>query len=163
MLFEPQCQKAYLRTCAPCDDSDQPAYARRLIWIVTRRDLDSHWCKVSSCGQRRLRSNYTDPCLCWMHVRRYFFHVTSHILFLASHDEAQLLLSRYYDVNASFSWEFLKHLQGQTNCVPTLCHWTKLSYPFGQTFQGGQCMPRLYVAERCMWSGSSLFFIQPPV
>ena len=41
ILFEPQRQKTYFQTCAPSEDSDQPAHARSLIRIFTRRFLDS--------------------------------------------------------------------------------------------------------------------------
>ena len=49
----PLCQKTYLWSCAPGEDSDQPAHSRSLIWIITGRIFDSQGCKVSSCGQRR--------------------------------------------------------------------------------------------------------------
>ena len=49
-LFEPQGQKPYLQTCAPSEDSDQPAHSRSLIRIFTGRMLDSQGCKVSPCG-----------------------------------------------------------------------------------------------------------------
>ena len=52
--YEPQRQETYLRTCAPSEESDQPARMRRLISILFWRILDSQWSKVSSCGQRRL-------------------------------------------------------------------------------------------------------------
>ena len=48
-----QRQQTYLRTCAPSKDSDQPAHLRSLIRIFAGRIVDSQWCKVSSCGQRR--------------------------------------------------------------------------------------------------------------
>ena len=46
--------------CAPSEDSDQPAHARSLIRIFTRRFLDSQGCKVSSRWQRRLWSDCAD-------------------------------------------------------------------------------------------------------
>ena len=46
---ESQHGKTYLRTCAPSEDSDQPAHSRSLIRIFTERILDSQGCKVSSC------------------------------------------------------------------------------------------------------------------
>ena len=55
-----------LRTCAPCEDSGQPAHSRRLIRIFTGRNLDSQGC--TGCG-----------CAGWfesllgVHVRRYVF------------------------------------------------------------------------------------------
>ena len=35
--YSPQCQKTYLQTSAPSEDSDQPAHSRRLIRIFTER------------------------------------------------------------------------------------------------------------------------------
>ena len=57
---EPQCQKMYLRTCAPNEYSDQPAHSRRLIRIFNGRILDSKGCKVSSCRQQCLLSVCVD-------------------------------------------------------------------------------------------------------
>ena len=37
----PQRQKAYIRTCVPSEDSDQPAHSRCLIRILTERILNS--------------------------------------------------------------------------------------------------------------------------
>ena len=55
--MEQLCQKTYLRTCAPSEDSDQPAHSRSLIRIFTGRILESQGSNVSSCGQRRLWSD----------------------------------------------------------------------------------------------------------
>ena len=67
--MEPLRQKTYLRTCAPSEDSDQPAHSRSLIRIFTWRILDNQGFKVSSCEQR---SDYTDPqanlSLRWAHT-----------------------------------------------------------------------------------------------
>ena len=60
IVSKPQRQKAYLRTCALSEDSDQPAHSRSLIRIVTGRNLDSKGCKVSSCEQRKRRSDCAD-------------------------------------------------------------------------------------------------------
>ena len=51
LIFEPQRQTAYLWTCAPCEDSDQPAHLRSLIRIFTECFLDSQGCKFCWCGQ----------------------------------------------------------------------------------------------------------------
>ena len=73
----PQRQKKDLWTCAPSEDSDQPAHSRSLIRIFTVRILDSQGWKVSSCGQRRLTR--LRGCAGWFasplgpHVRRYIF------------------------------------------------------------------------------------------
>ena len=69
---EPKRQNTYLETCAPSEDSDQPAHSRSLIRIFTERILDRHRCSVSSCGQRRLRSDCADAqadlSLRWTHL-----------------------------------------------------------------------------------------------
>ena len=39
-IYEPQCQKTYLRTCSPSEESDQPAHSQNLIRILTRRILE---------------------------------------------------------------------------------------------------------------------------
>ena len=44
----------YLRTCAPSEDSDQPAHSSGLIMVLTGCILDSQRCKVSPCGQKKL-------------------------------------------------------------------------------------------------------------
>ena len=64
--FELQRQNPYRRTLASSEDSNQPARMRRLIRIFTGGILDNQGCKVSSCGQRRLRSDCAD-------VSRYVF------------------------------------------------------------------------------------------
>ena len=56
-LWEPQRQKTYFQPRAASEDSDQPAHSHSLIRIFT---LDSPVCKVCSCGQRRLWSNYAN-------------------------------------------------------------------------------------------------------
>ena len=58
--FELQNHKTYLRTCTLSEDSDQTAHSRSLIWIFIERILNSQGCKVSSCGQWRLRSDCAD-------------------------------------------------------------------------------------------------------
>ena len=76
--FERQRQKTYLWMCAPREDSDQTAHSRSLIWIFTGWILDSHGCKVSSCGQQKL---YRLIWVSWAHcdVRRYVFHIVAHL------------------------------------------------------------------------------------
>ena len=44
--FEPQHQETWFWTCAPSEDSDQPACSRSLIRIFTGHALDSQGCKV---------------------------------------------------------------------------------------------------------------------
>ena len=54
ILLGPQVtSETYLRTCAPSEDTDQPAHSRNLIRIFTTRIFDSQRCKISSCRQRR--------------------------------------------------------------------------------------------------------------
>ena len=69
----------YVWTCAPREDSDQPAHSRSLIRIFTGCILDSQGCKDSSCGQRRLWSDCADAqadlSLRWALMSEGMFHV----------------------------------------------------------------------------------------
>ena len=78
-------QKRYLRTCAPSEDSDQPAHPRSLIRIFTGRILERQGYNVCSCEQRRLRSDCADAqadlSLRWLHVSEgTFSHFAAQIL-----------------------------------------------------------------------------------
>ena len=53
-LVNTQSQKTYLWTCAPSEDSDQPAHSLSLVRIFTGRILDCQRCTVSSCEKYRL-------------------------------------------------------------------------------------------------------------
>ena len=62
-----------LRTCAPCEGSDQPARSRSLIRIVTGRILDNQGYKVSKIIRTmetliRLRRSQFDLSLCLAHL-----------------------------------------------------------------------------------------------
>ena len=57
---ETQFQKRYLQTCAPSEDSYQPAHSRCLVRIFPRHIFNSQWCKVYSCRQRRFWSDHVD-------------------------------------------------------------------------------------------------------
>ena len=46
--------------CAPSEDSDQPEHPPRLIRVFAVRSMGSYGPKLSSCGQRRLRSAWVD-------------------------------------------------------------------------------------------------------
>ena len=76
LSFELYRQKTYLRTCAPSEASDQTAHSRSLIRIFTVCTLESQGCKVSSCGQRRLRSNCANVLgahILWAHMSKCTF------------------------------------------------------------------------------------------
>ena len=73
-----------LWTCAPSDDPYQPALSLSLIRIFTGLFLEIQGCKVSSCGQRRLRSDCADAqadlSLRWRHMSEdTVSHVAAHI------------------------------------------------------------------------------------
>ena len=55
-LNEPQCKKKV--QCAHSEDFDQPAHSHSLVRIFAAHFLDSQGCKVSSCRQRRLWSDW---------------------------------------------------------------------------------------------------------
>ena len=46
--------------CAPSKDSDKLGHRPSLIWVFTVRSMGSWGPKVSSCGQRRLWSDWAD-------------------------------------------------------------------------------------------------------
>ena len=77
----PQCQKTYLRTNGPSEDSDQPAQLCRPIRIFTGRKCDSQGCKVSSSMRTTQILSRLSGCVGWFetslgaHVRR---KVSSH-------------------------------------------------------------------------------------
>ena len=56
-------------TCVPSEDSDQPGHPPSLIRVFTVHSMGSWGPKVSSCGQRRLWSDWADAqadlSLCW--------------------------------------------------------------------------------------------------
>ena len=63
-IHESPRQKTYIRTCAPGEDSDQPAHS-----LFAQPDQNFHWCilntrgrNVSSCRQRRFQSDCADSC-----------------------------------------------------------------------------------------------------
>ena len=85
-ITELQRQKTYLRTCAPREDSDQPAHLGSLIRIFTERILNSQWCNVSLCGQRRLWSDCADA------QADLSLRLTHMLEGTCSHTEAQLLV-----------------------------------------------------------------------
>ena len=58
--------------CAPSEDSDQPGHLHCLIRVFAARSVGSLGSKLSSCGQRRLRSDWanaqSDLSLRWAHM-----------------------------------------------------------------------------------------------
>ena len=88
-LLEPQRQTTSLRTCAPSEDSDQPAHWRSLIRIFSGCILNRQWCSSSSCGQRRLWSDCADAqsdlCLRLAYMSEdTFSHVVAHYICMIS-------------------------------------------------------------------------------
>ena len=56
MMFEPQRQKAHLRTCAHSEDSDQTAHSRSLIRTFTGRTLDRQECRIQNFFMRTTKT-----------------------------------------------------------------------------------------------------------
>ena len=86
--FEPKRQETYPRTCAPSEDSNQPAHSRSLIRIFSGRIFDLQGCNASSCGQRRLWSDcadaHADLNLRWANIWEWTFsHVVAHFTCIA--------------------------------------------------------------------------------
>ena len=78
--------KTNKKICAPSEDSDQPGHPPSLIRVFAVRSLGSWGPKLSSCGQRRLCSDWADAqadlslrwaqrSFCW------FCHEAAHIAF----------------------------------------------------------------------------------
>ena len=71
-MYEPADGTTNKMACAPSEDSDQPGHPPRLIRVIAVRSLGSKGLKLSSCGQRRLRSDWadsqTDLSLRWAHM-----------------------------------------------------------------------------------------------
>ena len=67
-VFEPSQQS----DCAPSEDSDQPGHPPSLIGVFAVCLMGSSVAKLSSCGQRRLWSDWVDdqadPSLRWAHT-----------------------------------------------------------------------------------------------
>ena len=70
--------------CAPSKDSDQPGHPPSLIRVFAVHSVGSLGPKVSSCGLRRLWSDWADAqaemSLCWAHMPfRWFWCETAHL------------------------------------------------------------------------------------
>ena len=59
-LYEPAHDKTNKMVCAPSEDSDQPGHPPRLIRVFAVHSMGSKGLKLSSCGQRRLWSEWAD-------------------------------------------------------------------------------------------------------
>ena len=82
---EPQHDKTTKMTCEPSEISDQPGHPPILIRIFTMRSNGSYGPNLSSCGQRRLWSNWadaqTDLSLRWAHIPYcWFCHDVAHLI-----------------------------------------------------------------------------------
>ena len=64
---EQQRQKTYLRTCAHCEDSDQPMHSRTLNRIFTGHILDSHGSNLMRITKTD-RTALADLSLRWAHM-----------------------------------------------------------------------------------------------
>ena len=58
--YEPSHDKTNNVACAPSEDSDQPRHLHSLIRVFAVRSMGSEGPKLSSCGQRRLWSDWAD-------------------------------------------------------------------------------------------------------
>ena len=71
MIHEPPHDKTNKMTSAPSEDSDQPGHPPSLISIFTVHSMGSWGSNLSSCGQRRLWSDWADAqadlSLRWVH------------------------------------------------------------------------------------------------
>ena len=73
-------------TCVPSEDSDQPGHPPSLIRVFAVHFMGSQGPKLSSCGQRRLWSDWVDAqadlSLRWMHTQfvGFVLHTTTNII-----------------------------------------------------------------------------------
>ena len=56
-INDPMSIKRYKLTCAPIEDSDQPAHTHSLIRVFDERSSDSQWSNVSP-GGKQLRNEF---------------------------------------------------------------------------------------------------------
>ena len=75
------------KRCAPSEDSDQPVHPLSLIWVFAVCSMGSWRPSVSSCGQRRLWSDWADV------QADLSLHLTQRSLCLFCHEAAQMLMS----------------------------------------------------------------------
>ena len=72
LQFEPAHDKTYKTACAPSEDSDQPGNPPSLIRVLAVHSVGSLGPKLSSCGYRRLWSDWADAqadlSLRWAHI-----------------------------------------------------------------------------------------------
>ena len=85
LSFEPPRDKTNKLTCAPSEDSDQPGHPPSLIRVFAVRSMGSKGPKLSSCGQRRLWSDWADAQAdlspCWAHMQFcWFCHEAVHFI-----------------------------------------------------------------------------------
>ena len=90
-------QKLYFRTYAPCEDSDQPAHPRRLIWVFAVRPINIQDSKAYTGGQQRLWSDcldvQADLSLRWAHMSKGTFSL---IAVHPSYEGATCLIDALY-------------------------------------------------------------------
>ena len=67
---EPPDDKTNKMVCAPSEDSNQPGHPPSLIRVFAVRAMGSWGSNVSSCGQRRLWSDWRMPRLIWVFAGR---------------------------------------------------------------------------------------------
>ena len=65
--------------CAPSEDSDQPGHSPSLIRVFAVRLKGCYGPKLSSCGQRRLWSDWADESSLGAHSLCWFCHVVAHL------------------------------------------------------------------------------------
>ena len=86
LSFEPHCDKTNKMACAPSENSDQPGHSPHLIRLIAVHLMGSQGPRLSSSGQRRLRSDGADAqadlSLRWAHMPFcWFCHYAAHLLY----------------------------------------------------------------------------------
>ena len=100
VIFKPLCQKMFLWTCAPREDSDQTAHSRSLIRIFTGRILDIQ--------------EYTDWSFRQVHISEgAFSHVVAHFPFSKTHTVVCALITE----KRAQRFQIIKQLACTIQCV----------------------------------------------
>ena len=113
-------RKRTFRTCAPCEVSDQYAH------LQSDQNLHcvhfySKGCKVSSCGQRSLKTvcadAQTDLSFRWMHnPEGTFSHVEAHIMKTYLYN-FEPLKPHFYIVKLGFTWVYIVGIKHGFSCI----------------------------------------------
>ena len=114
--------------CAPSEDSDQSGHPPSLIRVFAVRSLGSWGPKLSSCGQRRLWSDWADAQADLFSLGAYSFCWSCHVV-------AQIV---NYPVNTNWCQSINICFCRNGHPCKLICSWRKLAF----------CLKRLFMLEK---------------